>query len=316
MNDLRIVKGNTFETIIEVRAYTYKGQEIKDFDLQKCTNISIVVHINGDTQSINSYEIIDQKNLVITWAGKSTKVGAYSLEVRGKLDDLDWRFYDKQPIFTIVNTNAEANIPKQSIIKEGCYCVNKQDVYLYNATTENKIDYIGGDYYVYRYDPESKEYVRTNIYVKGAKGDSGIQGMRGEAGPAGPQGPKGEKGDPGENGQPGPKGDDGAPGPQGLQGPKGDKGDKGDTGQTGAQGEPGPRGPQGERGPQGDPGQPGTTDYNQLQNKPDLSIYLTTEVDPTVPSWAKASSKPTYTASEVGALPSSTVIPTITFRQW
>ena len=46
---------------------------------------------------------------------------------------------------------------------------------------------------------------------------------------------------------------------------------------------------------------------------PDLSsIYLTsyTETDPTVPAWAKASSKPTYTASEVGALPDSTVIPT------
>lgn len=36
--------------------------------------------------------------------------------------------------------------------------------------------------------------------------------------------------------------------------------------------------------------------------------YLTsyTETDPTVPSWAKASSKPTYTASEVGALASNT----------
>ena len=37
-----------------------------------------------------------------------------------------------------------------------------------------------------------------------------------------------------------------------------------------------------------------------------------TETDPTVPSWAKASSKPTYTASEVGALPSTTTIPTKT----
>lgn len=36
-----------------------------------------------------------------------------------------------------------------------------------------------------------------------------------------------------------------------------------------------------------------------------------TETDPTVPSWAKASTKPTYTASEVGALPSTTVIPTV-----
>lgn len=39
--------------------------------------------------------------------------------------------------------------------------------------------------------------------------------------------------------------------------------------------------------------------------------YITgyTETDPTVPSWAKASSKPSYTASEVGALPDTTVIP-------
>lgn len=48
--------------------------------------------------------------------------------------------------------------------------------------------------------------------------------------------------------------------------------------------------------------------------KADTAIQ--TETDPTVPSWAKASSKPSYTASEVGALPSTTVIPTITFRQW
>lgn len=34
-----------------------------------------------------------------------------------------------------------------------------------------------------------------------------------------------------------------------------------------------------------------------------------TETDPTVPSWAKQPNKPTYTAAEVGALPSSTVIP-------
>lgn len=42
--------------------------------------------------------------------------------------------------------------------------------------------------------------------------------------------------------------------------------------------------------------------------------YLTsyTETDPTVPAWAKASSKPTYTASEVGALPDTTAIPEAT----
>lgn len=34
-----------------------------------------------------------------------------------------------------------------------------------------------------------------------------------------------------------------------------------------------------------------------------------TETDPTVPSWAKASTKPSYTASEVGALPDTYVAP-------
>lgn len=39
---------------------------------------------------------------------------------------------------------------------------------------------------------------------------------------------------------------------------------------------------------------------------------ISEEVDPTVPSWAKQPSKPSYTASEVGALPSTTVIPSKT----
>ena len=108
-----------------------------------------------------------------------------------------------------------------------------------------------------------------------------------------------------------------------------------------------------------------TTDPAYIKNKPDVyskpsggipstdmssavqtslgkaDTALQSETDPTVPSWAKASSKPSYTASEVGAvpttrtvngkalssdvtlsasdvgaLPSSTTIPTITFRQW
>lgn len=35
------------------------------------------------------------------------------------------------------------------------------------------------------------------------------------------------------------------------------------------------------------------------------------EKDPTVPAWAKQPTKPEYTAAEVGALPSDTVIPTV-----
>lgn len=81
----------------------------------------------------------------------------------------------------------------------------------------------------------------------------------------------------------------------------------------------------------------GTSDYLQLSNKPkingvelvnnitteDLGIvipqrtselendsgFITNETDPTVPAWAKEPIKPTYTAEEVGALPSNTPIP-------
>lgn len=52
------------------------------------------------------------------------------------------------------------------------------------------------------------------------------------------------------------------------------------------------------------------TKVSELEND---SNYLTeyTETDPTVPEWAKQENKPTYTANEVGALPASTVIPTV-----
>lgn len=69
----------------------------------------------------------------------------------------------------------------------------------------------------------------------------------------------------------------------------------------------------------------GTKDYSALTNKPSIGgvelvgdktlddigaqpkgAYLTKESDPTVPSWAKNSTKPIYTATEVGADPTGT----------
>lgn len=65
-------------------------------------------------------------------------------------------------------------------------------------------------------------------------------------------------------------------------------------------------------------------DYTDLKNIPTIPTNISafnndagylisyTETDPTVPGWAKQSTKPTYTASEVGALPDTTTIPTKT----
>lgn len=46
-----------------------------------------------------------------------------------------------------------------------------------------------------------------------------------------------------------------------------------------------------------------------LADKQPSGNYLTEEADPTVPEWAKQPAKPTYTATEVGALPAGTPIP-------
>ena len=52
-------------------------------------------------------------------------------------------------------------------------------------------------------------------------------------------------------------------------------------------------------------------DVQTSLGKADSALQSYTESDPTVPKWAKAATKPSYTASEVGALPSTTVIPTV-----
>ena len=46
-----------------------------------------------------------------------------------------------------------------------------------------------------------------------------------------------------------------------------------------------------------------------LSGKQPTGNYLTEEMDPTVPEWAKQPQKPAYTAQEVGALPATTHIP-------
>lgn len=87
-----------------------------------------------------------------------------------------------------------------------------QDVNNLNA---HSIYVDANDNYVYRWDTETNQYVRTSAYVKGERG------------------PVGEKGDTGETGAQGPTGATGAVGPQG---PRGQKGDTGEPGADGAQG--------------------------------------------------------------------------------
>lgn len=53
------------------------------------------------------------------------------------------------------------------------------------------------------------------------------------------------------------------------------------------------------------------SDVQTSLGKADSALQSYTESDPTVPEWAKAATKPSYTASEVGALSDTTVIPSV-----
>lgn len=50
------------------------------------------------------------------------------------------------------------------------------------------------------------------------------------------------------------------------------------------------------------------SDVQTSLGKADTALQSFTETDPTVPAWAKASTKPTYTASEVGAVPTTRTV--------
>lgn len=93
-----------------------------------------------------------------------------------------------------------------------------------NAAVDNANDTashptkVGSDNYVYTWNSTTKEYDKTDIYVKGDKGEQGDKGDQGIQGIQGIKGDKGDQGIQGERGNTGDKGD---------QGEKGDKGDNG-----------------------------------------------------------------------------------------
>lgn len=55
----------------------------------------------------------------------------------------------------------------------------------------------------------------------------------------------------------------------------------------------------------------GTSDYNKLKNKPKLNgneiIGEVEEIYPTVPTWAKAETRPVYTPEDIGAMAEGSV---------
>lgn len=134
--------------------------------------------------------------------------------------------------------------------------------------------------------------VKTIIAVgaQGIPGQRGADGKRGEKGAPGVRGLRGENGAIGKDGKDGANGADGKDGAtfkpsyddqSGVLSWTNDGGlpnpppivIKGKDGKDGKDGKNGKNGLGGANGKKGEKGEPGTTDYNNLDNKPDLSIY-------------------------------------------
>lgn len=204
--------------------------------------------------------------------------------------------------------------------------------------TPDEIVYLGRSPYVgengnwYEWDTDTASYTDTGVSAQGPAGPAGATGPAGETGP---QGPKGDTGDTGPQGPQGPKGDTGDTGPQGPQGETGPQGPQGPAGADGADGAPGisptvevsktgkvttititdATGPHTATINDGADGS-GAGDMLKATYDADgdgivddaeklggqLPGYYAKAADvPNVPAWALSSTKPTYTAQEVGA---------------
>lgn len=171
MSDLRITKGNTFRTILEVKAYRYDNTEIKDFDLTNCIDMRIKCRIDGVIRDITQFRVIGPNQIEILW--EKGKPGAYTIEMTGKYKQQNWRYYSKNPIFKIVDTTEDQNIPEDAILKNGTYYIQGSRIYLLASNpSEIKIDKATGHWMVGGED--------TGFTARGEKGEKGDKGDPGE----------------------------------------------------------------------------------------------------------------------------------------
>ena len=104
---IRILRGNDFVMRIPVKKYV--NGKLEAFPLPACTDISVRL-----CNSYRRYDLsfsIDVAEDHVLWSrveGDQLSLGAYALEVRGKIFDNDWRSNEYQQIM-IVDNNASAD---------------------------------------------------------------------------------------------------------------------------------------------------------------------------------------------------------------
>lgn len=316
MSRLRLVKGNTFYTKNEIRAYRYDGTEIEDFSLTQCKNIKVIANKVHSREIINNYNILDDHNIRIQWVGSKLQLGPYRLEITGKYNETDFRYFSEDPIFDIVNSADDQEIPADSIIESDYYIINGSKQYIdlpnitiqgiqsdWNETNSSSPSYIKNKPnitiptalseftnnvgFITRYDLPQTDLSK---YAK-------IENLATVATTGNYNDLKGKPIIPNIS--------DCVTEQYVIDKIELSKitedivSSWGFTKNTGTYSKPNG----------GIPKSDLEDDVQTSLGLADTALQSFTETDPTVPAWAKSSTKPTYTAQEVGALPDTTVVP-------
>lgn len=122
----RIVRGNDFTLVVSVKRAVLQDSEtvLEDFDLSTATDIAVNRVSRLGKKVAMTYTVEGSKVLIDF--DETVPSGMYGIEVTGKTDGKDWRFY-AQPgeAIEIVEPTSEANIPSEDTT-EGYYNLTAQ----------------------------------------------------------------------------------------------------------------------------------------------------------------------------------------------
>lgn len=129
MSKLRIVKGNEFTTLINIKAISPNGDAVV-WSLTDSTNIEVSA-VSETKKVLLSHTVVNANELTAVWKG-NLPVATYGIEVKGTYNGRAWRLMDEAAL-DIVFSNEEACIPEDSIV-DGGYLFDT-DIHLVGGTS-------------------------------------------------------------------------------------------------------------------------------------------------------------------------------------
>lgn len=108
----RVVRGNDFTLVVKVKNPVLKDSEtvLEDFDVSESEDVKVNIVSTIGKKTAMSYTVEEGKLLI--QFDETVKAGKYGLEITGKKDGTDWRFYAKPgEVIEIVEPTSGSYLP-------------------------------------------------------------------------------------------------------------------------------------------------------------------------------------------------------------